>query len=62
MILKVLLVAILVVSLVGAFLVIPVVQKLTVNSPIEQKTLAQWTVMVYCDADNNLETMNACHC
>ena len=45
----------LIVSLLGSAILIPIIQNLH-NSELETKVGADWTYMIYCDADNNLDS------
>jgi hypothetical protein len=53
---EVLLVSLLIISLLGSTLLLPFLRNLT-NTPLQQKIITpKWTYMVYCDADNNLDS------
>ena len=53
-----LLITILLMSLLGSILLLPIIQNLdaSTNTEFEPKVAADWTYMVYLDADNNLDS------
>ncbi len=49
-------ITLLIISLIGSILVIPLIQNITTTNLEKKITIPEWTVMVYLDADNNLDS------